>query len=486
MRTGWFILASLVTFLHSLVSQAAQRNPSIPNVIIVFVDDMGYGDLGCYGATDYATPNIDRLAANGMRFTGFYSGSAVCSPSRATLLTGCFAPRVGVTNVLLPEATIGLNPEEVTIPEMLKNKGYTSAIIGKWHLGDDDSLMPLQHGFDEFYGLPYSNDLWPVHYNGMPVTRENYLKEWKLNCPPLWLFDGAAKVEKVSTLEDQDQLTTKYTNRAVDFIRRKKDQPFFLYLAHNMPHVPLGVSNKFRGKSKAGLYGDVIMEIDWSVGEIMQTLKETGLEENTLVIFTSDNGPWLNYGNHGGSSGGLREGKNSVYEGGFRVPCIMAWPKTIPAGQVCHRMASSIDILPTIAKIVGTEMPRLTIDGISILPLLRGDTAANPRREFYFYIDRALNAVRLDNWKLVLPHVHNSNEGSIVGNDGWPGIFNMVHTPGGLYDLRRDPGERYDVTKANPEIAGKLLEMAQAMRERLGDSLEGVAGKERRAPGRAQ
>lgn len=484
-RSGLFCaLASLAVLPFWRTVTASAQNA--PNIIVVFVDDMGYGDLGCYGATGYTTPNLDRMAGEGMLFSGFYSGSAVCTPSRAALLTGCYAPRTGVTNVILPNARIGLNPDETTIPELLKPRGYASAIIGKWHLGDSENLMPLNHGFDEYYGLPYSNDLWPVHYNGKPVTRENFLKEWKLNCPPLFLYDGKEKTKKITTLEDQDQLTTMYTNRATDFIRRHQDSPFFLYLAHSMPHVPLGVSDKFRGKSEQGLYGDVIMEIDWSVGEILNTLNEIGIDDNTLIIFTSDNGPWLNYGNHGGSAGGLREGKNSVFEGGFRVPCIMRWPDVIPPGKVCSRMAGSIDLLPTLAAITGAELPEKQIDGVNILPLLEGDFNANPRREYYFYTDRALNAVRRDNWKLVLPHVHSSNENSIVGNDGWPGVFYPIHTPGGLYDMRRDPGERYDMSAVFPEIVKNLEIMADKMREKLGDSLEGMNGKECRPPGRAE
>jgi arylsulfatase len=253
-----------------------------------------------------------------------------------------------------------------------------------------------------------------------------------------------------------------------------------------MVHVPLAVSEKFRGKSGMGLFGDVMMEIDWSVGEILKALEKYGISENTLVIFTSDNGPWLNYGNHGGSAGGLREGKNTVFEGGFRMVCVMLWPFVIPAGAVCDRMASSIDILPTLAAITGSDLPESPVDGVNIFPLLTGDFNENPRTTFYFYSDKALNAVRWHHWKLIMPHAYNSNAGSLVGHDGWPGIMNRVHFKGGLFDLRRDPGERYHVEEEYPEIVKKLEGMAGSMKKRLGDSLSDIPGEECRAPGRVQ
>jgi len=475
--------SSALLLMYPQANEVMAAEPK-PNIILIMVDDMGYGDLSCYGGTGYMTPNLDRLANQGILFTSFYSGSSVSTPSRAALLTGCYPPRIGLTNVLLPDARVGLNHDETTIPEMLKQAGYVSGIIGKWHLGDHKTMMPLEHGFDEYYGLPYSNDLWPVHYDGRPVTRNNYLKEWKLHCPPLVLFDGREAAKEIKTLEDQDQLTTLYTNRALDFIKRNSRRPFFLYFTHSMPHVPLGVSDKFKGLSDAGLYGDVIMELDWSVGQVMKTLDETGIEKNTLIIFTSDNGPWINYGNHGGSAGGLREAKNSVFEGGYRVPCIMVWPGMIKPGGVCNRICASIDILPTLAEITGTGLPEKQIDGVSLLSLLQGNYDGKPRREYYFYIDRALNAVRYDNWKLVFPHVQSSNEGSIFGKDGWPGVYNIIHFPGGLYDLNHDPGERYDLQDAYPGIVRMLEAKADSVRSKLGDSLADIAGKDCRPPGR--
>lgn len=464
-------------------NQAAAKEP-LPNIVVIFNDDEGYGDVGCFGATGFETPNLDQMVSQGMRFTSFYSGSAVCSPSRAALLTGCYPPRVGITKVLFPFDRIGMNQEETTIAEMLKQKSYVTAIVGKWHLGHLQEFLPLQHGFDEYLGLPYSNDMWPVHYNGKPVSSENFLKEWKLTCLPLPLIDGNEKIEEISTLDDQNMLTTRYTERAVDFIKRNQKVPFFLYVPHTMAHVPLGVSDKFKGKSEQGMYGDVMMEIDWSVGEILGTLKECGIEDNTLVIFTTDNGPWLNYGNHGGSAGGLREGKGTPFEGGFRVPCIMKWPEVIPSGTICNQITGSIDILPTIAAIVGTGLPEKKIDGVSVLPLLEGDFENILRNEYYYYSGKSLNAVRRGNWKLVFPHTQNTNVGSVVGKDGWPGKMVTNEFEGGLYNIRRDPGERYDMSEVQPEIVKELEDLAGQMREELGDLKLKIEGNGNRAPGR--
>lgn len=476
--TTWIMLLTLVS------CQTGSSDDQPVNFVIIFIDDEGYGDVGCFGATGFQTPNIDALAGDGMRFTNFYSGSAVCTPSRAALLTGCYPPRIGMTKVLFPFDSTGLNTEEITIAELLKKKGYATAVVGKWHLGHHREFLPLQHGFDEYLGLPYSNDMWPVHYNGLPVTEDNHMKRWKLDCPPLPLMDGNSKVGEIGTLDDQGMLTALYTERAVDFIRRNRENPFFLYLPHTMAHVPLGVSDKFKGLSGQGMYGDVMMEIDWSVGEIMQTLRECNIENNTLVIFTTDNGPWLNYGNHAGSAGGLKEGKGTVFEGGFRVPCIMTWPGIIPAATICSQIASSIDILPTLADIAGTGMPEKEIDGISLFSLLKGDFKDTVRREFFFYSGRTLSAVRSGNWKLVFPHTYNTNVGSEVGMDGWPGTMKRMNYLGGLYNLRRDPGERYDRSQEYPGMVSELENLADQMREKLGDSKSGKEGMENRPPGR--
>lgn len=454
---------------------------SSPNIVLIFLDDMGYGDLGVTGALNYNTPAIDQLAKEGLRFTNFLVAQPVCSASRAGLLTGCYPNRIGIGGALFPNSPVGINANETTLAELVKQKGYATAIFGKWHLGDHQSFLPLQHGFDEYLGLPYSNDMWPVDYEGKPATDRK-----KDIFPPLYLIDGNEKKIPVNTLEDQALLTKRYTERAVSFIQRNKKKPFFLYLPHSMPHVPINASEKFKGKSKQGLYGDVLSEIDWSVSEVMKALRENKLEENTLIIFASDNGPWLNFGNHGGSSGGFREGKGTTYEGGVRVPCIMRWKGTIHEGITSNSLASTIDILPTVADMLGLKLPDHIIDGVSIRPILMGDVTATPRKEFYYYYrQNNLEAVRQGNWKLVLPHPGRTYENASPGNNGFPGQVNEnFPIPGALYDLRRDPGERYDVKDQNPEIVKTLEALAEKAREDLGDDLTTRAGKNRREPGK--
>jgi len=380
-----------------------------PNVVIILLDDSGYGDLSVTGAIGYKIPNLDRMCAEGMRFTNFYCAQAVSSASRAGLLTGCYPNRIGFAGAFGPGATVGIADSEETIADVVKKKGYACGAFGKWHLGHHPQFLPLRHGFDEYYGLPYSNDMWPFH----PQRPSAY--------PPLPMIEGDRVVIPAMKAADQEQMTTQYTERAVRFIEKNKNKSFFLYLAHNMPHVPLHVSDKFKGKSEQGLYGDVMMEIDWSVGEIMKSLQKNGIDKNTLIIFTSDNGPWLNYGNHAGSAGGMREGKTSVYEGGQRVACIMRWPAEIPAGTICNRVASSIDLLPTIARFCGAPLPPLKIDGVDISSLMKGDATANPRKYFLYYFDKNnLKAVRNDRFKLVLPHEGRSYEGFLPGRTDSP------------------------------------------------------------------
>jgi len=476
-------------FLTLLIFNSCTREEldNLPNIVIIFTDDQGYGDVGSFGATGFETPNIDKMAAEGMRFTNFYSAQAVCSASRAGLLTGCYPNRIGISGALMPYSKVGINEEEMTIAELVRQKGYKTAIFGKWHLGYQEQFLPLQHGFDEYTGLPYSNDMWPVDYDGTPI-KPGSPRENKLQYPPLPLIDGNTTVDTIATLGDQDRLTALYTSRAVDFINRNSDAPFFLYVPHSMPHVPLGVSPEFRGKSEQGLYGDVMMEIDWSVGEILKALETNGLTGNTLVIFTTDNGPWINFGNHAGSTAGLREGKGTSFEGGQRVPCVMKWPGVIPEGTVNGKLAATIDILPTVAYITGTNLPKHKIDGLNIISLIRGEKDANPREEFLYYYGRNnLEAVRNGDWKMVLPHHHRSYEGIMPGNDGWPGGYNegYVEAPE-LYDLRRDPGERYNVIELYPEIAQKLLNIAEKARADLGDDLTGTTGAGNREPGRSE
>jgi arylsulfatase A-like enzyme len=466
----------------------AQKNqspkPSTPNIVLILMDDMGYGDIGRTGANQYETPNLNRLANQGMQFTWYYCPQAVSSASRAGLLTGCYPNRVGISGALMPWATNGINPSETTIAEMLKTKNYRTGIIGKWHLGHHRMFLPLQHGFDEYYGIPYSNDMWPVDFDGVPIHLKDTTSN-KMKYPVLPLIEGNEKVGEVPDLAGQDKLTTEYTRRAVSFIEKNKKGPFFLYLPHSMVHIPLGVSEKFRGKSKQGFYGDVMMEVDWSVGEILKALERNGLDKNTLVIFTSDNGPWLNFGNHAGNTAGLREGKGTSWEGGQRVPCIMRWPGVIPEGEICNQLASSIDILPTLAEITGAALPENKIDGVSILSLMRGDKSAEPRNEFLYYFQaNALEAVQRDFWKLVLPHSYRTYTGVKPGNEGWPGPTKQLQVEKAqLYDLRRDPGEWYDVSETYPEKVKELQELAEKARQDLGDDITKSPGANRRKAG---
>lgn len=452
--------------LLSIFTAEAQKQP---NIIVILMDDMGYGDIGTQGAIGYETPNLDKMGNEGMRFTRFYSVQAVSGASRAGLLTGCYPNRIGFSGAPGPDAVTGINENESTMAEVLKQKGYACAAYGKWHLGHHTKFLPTHNGFDEYYGIPYSNDMWPHHPTG--------------TYPDLPLYEG----DKVIAYNpDQSQFTTNFTERAIQFIDKNKKRPFFIYLAHPMPHVPLFVSDKFKGKSKQGLYGDVIMEIDWSVGQILQKLRKEGLDENTLVVVTSDNGPWINYGNHAGNTGGLREGKGTSFEGGQRVPCLMQWKGTIPAGSVCNKLAVNIDLLPTFAHISGAAMPSHKTDGVNLFSLLQGDTKSTPRTSFlYYYRRNSLEAVSDGEFKLIFPHPTRTYEGFAPGNDGMPGRVdeNKMLEEKILIDLRRDPGERYNVLSQYPEAAGRLEQMANEAREDLGDDLQKKEGKNRRAIG---
>lgn len=473
-----------VAAINAAAQKPAVFKQSTPNIVLILMDDMGYGDIGRTGQNQYETPNLNRLASQGMQFTWYYCPQGVSSASRAGLMTGCYPNRVGISGALMPWAKVGINPEETTIAEMLKTKGYHTAAFGKWHLGHLKDFLPLQNGFDEYFGLPYSNDMWPVDFDGVPIQLKD-TSSAKMRYPVLPLIEGNEKVGEVPDLKGQDKLTTMYTERAVKFIDEHKNQPFFLYFPQSMVHIPLGVSDKFRGKSSQGLYGDVMMEVDWSVGEVMKALEKNGLDKNTLVIFTSDNGPWLNFGNHAGTTGGLREGKGTSWEGGQRVPCIMKWPGVIPAGEICNKLASAIDILPTLSAITGAPLPEKKIDGVSILPLMLGDKTAAPRQEFYYYYQtNALEAVQKDYWKLVLPHSGRTYRNYKPGYDGWPGPTGTekIEAPQ-LYDLRRDPGEWYDVSKWYPEKVKELEALADKARADLGDELTKSPGANRRKAG---
>jgi len=444
------------------------------NFIVINLDDVGYGDFSYNGAYGYSTPCIDRLAAEGMRFTHFLAAQPVSGASRAGLLTGCYPNRIGFAGAPGPGSEYGIHPEETTLGELLKYNNYQTAVYGKWHLGDAKPFLPLQNGFDEYYGLPYSNDMWPFH----PQQGEVF------NFPDLPTYNGN---EIVGYNTDQSQFTTDYTSRAVDFITKNQTKPFFIYLAHSMPHVPLAVSDRFKGKSAQGLFGDVMMEIDWSVGEVLKTLRRLGLEENTLVILTSDNGPWANYGNHAGSAAGLREAKATTFDGGNRIPCLMYWKGTIAPGTTCNQLASNIDLFPTLAELGNVPLPAgRKIDGVSLVPLLKGEKDANPRKFFvYYYHKNDLEAITDGQFKLVFPHRYVTYGAYPPGNDGQPGkLTNLDLTQPELYDLRRDPGERYNVISQYPDQADQLMKTADLIREELGDDLTNKKGSERREAGK--
>ncbi len=452
-------------------AQAADRPP---NIVIVFADDLGYGDIGPFGAAGSATPHLDKMAKEGRKFTNFYVAQAVCGASRAALLTGCYPNRIGMLGAPGPRSTHGIHPKEVLIPELCQQKGYATAMYGKWHLGHHPQSLPVHHGFDEYFGLPYSNDMWPFH----PENPRAY--------PDLPMIEGDRVTIPKVTPEQQTQLTTWYTERAVDFIGRNKAQPFFLYVAHSMPHVPLFVSDKFAGRSEGGLFGDVIAEIDWSVGEITGALEQHGLLDNTLMIFTSDNGPWLSYGNHAGSAGPLREGKGTVWEGGVRVPCVMRWPGKIPAGTVCDELAATIDLLPTIAGRIGAELPAHPIDGLDVWPLLSQEPAPpTPREAYLYYWGDHLQAIRSGPWKLHFPHPYRSLTGT-PGRDGRPGGYTQARTELALYHLGDDVGETTDVLEQHPDVVARLQRLAEAARVELGDSAQKQRGAGVRPPAKIE
>ncbi|MCQ0112494.1 arylsulfatase [Zhouia amylolytica] len=455
--------------------EIATNSNKQPNVVIVFTDDQGYEDVGCFGSPDIKTPHLDQMASEGVKLTSFYSAQAVCSASRAGLLTGCYPNRIGIHNAFMPDAKIGLNPEETTIADMLKEQGYATAIYGKWHLGDHPDFMPNNQGFDDYFGIPYSNDMWPLHPQQGPI----------FNFGPLPLYENEKVID---TLTDQSQLTTQITERAVSFIDKNKDNPFFLYVAHPQPHVPLYVSDKFKGKSERGLYGDVIMEIDWSVGQILETLKKNNLDKNTLVIFTSDNGPWLAYGNHAGSADPFREGKGTAWEGGQREPFIAWYPGTLPANKTINTPVMAIDILPTVASITESKLPEKEIDGKNVWPILSGASTETPHEAFFFYYRvNELFGVRYKDWKLYFPHRYRTMDGQEPGKDGLPGEYRFVDMEAiELYNLATDSIESTNVAEENPEVVKTIMALADEKRKELGDSLTGIEGSENRAPGQVK
>ncbi len=467
--------------------QATRQPP--PNVVIVFTDDMGYADPSCYGGSVAPTPQIDRLAREGIRFTDFHVAQPVCSASRAALLTGCYPNRIGIHGALGPRNTHGISADETTLAELLGSRGYRTGMVGKWHLGHHPEFLPTRHGFDEYFGLPYSNDMWPFHPTAKPGAY-----------PPLPLFENETIIDPEVSPEDQTTLTKRYAERAVDFLRRagraKDGRPFFLYLAHSMPHVPLFASAAFQGKTPDGLYGDVIAEIDASVGAVLTALEETGQLDNTLVLFTSDNGPWLSYGNHAGSAGPLREGKGTTFEGGVRVPCLARLPGRIPAGTVSDEPLMTIDLLPSIARLTGTPLPTdqsgsclvggKRIDGHDRLDLFCGGRRPPDQPDTYLFYYHAgdLEAVRQGDWKLLFPHRYRTMQGQEVGRDGKPAAYAQQQIGLALFNLVDDPGEQQDVAKQHPEVVTQLQAIAEQARAELGDQLTKRTGSGLREPGR--
>ena len=431
---GGLFLTLLASSRNSIAPAAAPSSDDVlPNIIHIFVDDLGYGDLGCFGATDIATPNIDRLAEEGIKFTEFYSASAVCSPSRAALLTGRYPVRMGINEVFFPESFTGMPPEEITIAEMLGEQGYATGMVGKWHLGHMERYLPLNQGFGSYYGMPYSNDMESaVYLNG------NEVDSFEVN---------------------QRYMTRTYARHAVDFIEAHGGkQPFFLYLAHNMPHVPLYASPDFVGSSERGLYGDVVQEIDWSVGQVLAALEALDIADNTLIVFSSDNGPWLVMEDHGGSAGDLREGKQYTFEGGMRVPTVARWPARIPAGQVYHDMATQMDWMPTFATITGAKLPDdRPIDGRDLTQVLEGTGEREDQGLLYIFANQ-LRAYRHGDYKVKLPY---------EGYRGSRGMKAVAAHDTLLYNLQTDPGETNNLLPQQRELAEALLQEMHREYDRL-------------------
>lgn len=476
-RNRLIAVGTILVFITCLSACNGTQDTSrseLPNIVIIFADDMGYGDPGCFGG-DNPTPNIDQMAAEGMRFTDFYVAQPVCGASRAALLTGCYPNRLGIFGAPGPNSKTGLSSGEMTIAELLKQKDYATAMYGKWHLGHLPDFLPVNHGFDEYFGTPYSNDMWPKHPDYILFPKEVAAR--KRGYPPLPIIgdDTIAVAEVTDAI--QAQFTTMFTERAVEFIERNQNDPFFVYLAHPMPHVPIYASEKHLGKSGKGLYADVIMEIDWSVGEIIHTLDSLGLSENTLVIFTSDNGPWLSYGHHAGSAGPLREGKGTVWDGGVREPCVMKWTGTIREGAVCSEPVMTIDILPTIAHLTNTSLPDHTIDGLNIWPLLGEEKGAvSPHDALFFYWLHNLQAVRSGDWKMHFPHKYRTMAGKPGGTDGMPTNYSQDSTGFVLYNLREDIGEMNDISQEYPEKLEEMKILGEQMMLELGHGKETGSG----------
>jgi len=463
---GGLMISSCSNGMTKDKSTAAAAENGLPNFVVIFTDDLGYGDLSCFGNPTIQTPHLDRMAYEGQKWTQFYVADPVCTPSRAGLMTGRYPIRNGMSSakrvVLFPDSRDGLPQSEVTIAEVLKQKEYATAAVGKWHLGHRPDFLPMKQGFDSYYGIPYSNDMDWVE------TESHY---WTKTDDPDYYSDPAyfqvplmENEEIIERPADQNTITRRYTEKSIEFIKSNKDKPFFLYLAHNLPHIPLFVHESFRGKSKRSLYGDVIEEIDWSVGQVLQTLRDLKLDKNTIVVFTSDNGPWLAFKTHGGSAGPLRAGKGTTFEGGQRVPTIFWGPGNIVPGVVTE-MGSTLDLINTFAALSGTEVPSdRKMDGYDLSPVLTG-SGTSPRTEFHYWTRGVLHAVRSGKWKLHLMQREPINYGKLA----------EMEDPE-LYDVESDISERYDRSADHPEIVKRLQERIQAhqagMTDLLPDNLE--------------
>ncbi len=481
-----YSLSLLIAFvlLNSGIVNGASKD--LPNIILIFVDDMGYADIGPFGARDYPTPNLDKLAQTGRCFTDFHVSAPVCSASRSALMTGVLNVRLGINGAYSPKVEVGLNPNEMTIAELVKQKGYATAAYGKWHLGHHPKFLPTSQGFDEYHGIPYSNDMWPQHprYAGLALDDPKRFEVYK----PLPFLHDETVVHQDLQPEDQALLTRWATESAQSFIDRNHKNPFFIYLPYSMVHVPIYASDRFLGKSGAGLFGDVVMELDWSIGEIVGSLEKYGVRDNTLIIFTTDNGPWASYGDHAGSAGIYRGHKHTSFDGGTRVPTIFNWPARIPANTSCDLLASTIDILPTIAHLIDAKLPAHKIDGRDIRSLMFDQAnTESPHAFFPQYGKGELQAIRSEHWKLVFPHKYGTlGAGKSGGTNGFPAPYESFTAEFALYDLDTDPAETTDVKDQYPEILKQLSDAADEYRKELGDALTKTKGNHLRHPGKLE
>ena len=459
-KTLKYLSTLLVIFLFGC-SKSTEKSP---NIVFILTDDLAYADLSSYGSEFIETPNLDKMADDGVKMTSYYAAQAVCSASRAAILTGCYPNRLGISGAFGPKSKRGINPDEFLLSEMLKENNYKTGIFGKWHLGDAKKFLPTNHGFDEFYGILFSNDMWKFH----PERPEGYPDD-------LMLYRNETPIQSII---DQSDLTKDITDESIRFIKKNKDNQFFLYIAHPQPHVPLFASKDFNGSTGNGLFADVISEIDFSVGRVIEALEKNNLTENTIVVFTSDNGPWLSYGDHAGSSGIYREGKGTAWEGGQRVPCIIKYPIEIKANTIIDEPVMGIDWMPTFSHITGSKLSDNKIDGKNIWPLLTQKENKSPHKDLYFYyIQNELHAVRSGNWKLYFPRSYRTLNGKPGGKDGMPVKYEYNEVKSNeLYNLKEDPSEMKNVYMENIEKAKELEKMGENARQELGDALTSIVG----------